>query len=107
MFTRIVKMNCNPGQAKQICKTINDKVLPILKKQQGFLDEIVLVSTTDPNQIVGQSFWNTREDAERYNRDQFPKIREMVQDVLTGTPAVETYDVDMSTTHHIIAGKAA
>jgi heme-degrading monooxygenase HmoA len=100
-------MNCNFGQANQTCKNINDKVLPILKKQQGFVDEIVLVSTTDPNHVWAQSFWNTREDAERYNRDQYPKIREMIQDVLASEPVVETYDVHLSTSHRIVAGKAA
>jgi heme-degrading monooxygenase HmoA len=85
---------------------MNDKVLPILKKQQGFVDEIVLVSSTDPNHVLAQSFWNSREDAERYNRDQFPKIREMMQDVLASPPAVETYDVDTYATHRITS-KAA
>jgi quinol monooxygenase YgiN len=107
MFTRIVTMTCKPGQAKQVCKNITDKILPLLKKQQGFLDEILLVSATDPNRVVGQSFWKSREEAERYHRDQFPKIREMMQEALTGAPVVETYDVDTSTTHHIMSGQAA
>ncbi len=107
MFIRIVKMTCKPGQAKQACQNINDKILPILKKQQGFLGEILLVSTTNPDHLPGQSFWNTREEAERYHRDQFPKIREMMQDGLTGAPQVETCDVEISTTHRITAGKAA
>ena len=107
MFTRVVRLTCKSGQAKQACKSINDKVLPILKKQQGFLDEIVRVSTTDPNHILVESFWDSREDAEHYNRDQFPKIREIMQDVLTSPPVVETYDVDTSSVHRIKAGKAA
>jgi heme-degrading monooxygenase HmoA len=107
MFTRVVKLTCKPGQTKQACKNMNDKVLPILKKQQGFMDETILVSTNDPDHVLALSFWNTREDAERYNRDQFPKIRDMMQDVLASPPAVETYDVDTSTTHRITSGKAA
>lgn len=107
MFTRIVRLSCKPGQAKQVCSSINDKVLPIMERQQGFLDEILLVSNTDPNHVLSQSFWNSRKDAERYDRDEFPKIREMMRDLLAGTPVVETYDVDTSTPHRITSGKAA
>ena len=107
MFARVVTINCKPGQGKQACKSINDKILPILKKQQGFLDEMVLVSTTDQDQVIAQSFWKTREDAERYHRDQFSKIRELIQDMLDSSPEVETYDVDTSTSHRVASGKAA
>ena len=33
MFTRIVELTTKPGKNKQLSDTINDKVLPILKKQ--------------------------------------------------------------------------
>jgi heme-degrading monooxygenase HmoA len=107
MFTRVVSMTCKPGQAKQACNSIKDIALPILRKQKGFLDEIVLVSSTDPNEVLGLSFWNSREDAEAYHREQFPKIRERLEDALATAPIVETYDVDISTAHRITAGKAA
>jgi heme-degrading monooxygenase HmoA len=107
MFARVVKLTCKPGQTKQACQTMNDKVLPILKKQQGFQDELVLVSTNDPQQLLAESFWKSREDAERYHRDQFQKIREIMQDVLATAPVVDTYDVETSMSHRISAGKAA
>ncbi len=47
MYTRIVEFTTKPGKASELCETINDKVLPILKKQTGFVDETVLVSDTE------------------------------------------------------------
>jgi hypothetical protein len=44
MFTRIVELTTKPGKDKQLSDTINDKILPILKKQKGFVDETVLIS---------------------------------------------------------------
>ena len=44
MFTRIVEVTTKPENAKELSNTINDKVLPVLKKQDGFVDETVLVS---------------------------------------------------------------
>jgi hypothetical protein len=46
-------------------------------------------------------------DAEAYNREQFPKIRERMEDALATAPIVETYEVDISTAHRVTAGKAA
>jgi len=107
MFTRIVEVTTKSGKARELTTTINDKVLPILKKQAGFVDETVLVSDTDPNRVLSLSFWNTREDAERYNREQYPAIHEMVRHLLETEPAIRTFNVDSSTTHKIVARKAA
>ena len=101
MFTRVVEGKCKPGKTNEFCSTVTKKVLPILQKQQGFQDEIVLVASTDPSQVLMLSFWNTREDAERYHREQFTKIAEMVRPLGDGDPVVKAYDVNTSTVHHI------
>jgi hypothetical protein len=48
MFTRVVELISKSGKAKELSDTINEKVVPILKKQRGFVDETVLVSDADP-----------------------------------------------------------
>ena len=95
------------GKGPRTRQHINDKVLPILKKQAGFVDETLLVSDTEPNQILALSFWNSKEDAERYQREQYPAIHEMVRHLLEAEPVIRTFNVDSSTTHRIAAGKAA
>jgi len=56
MFTRIVELTTKPGKNEQLSATINDKVLSILKKQKGFVDEMVLISDKEDNRVVGLSF---------------------------------------------------
>ena len=107
MFTRIVELTAKPGKNKQLSDVINDKVLPILKKQKGFVDETVLVSDKDDNRVLSLSFWNTKEDAEQYHRVQYQKVHETVQHLLESEPVIRTFDVHTSTTHRIAAGKAA
>jgi len=107
MFTRVVEITSKSGKTKELSNTINEKVLPILKKQTGFVDEAVLVSDTEPTRILGLSFWNSKEDAERYHREHFPKIQEMLKPLLETEPVVRTFDVHTSTTHRIAPGKAA
>ena len=108
MFTRTVEVTSKSGKARELTSTINDKVLPILKKQAGFVDETLLVSETEPNQILALSFWNSKEDAERYQREQYPAIHEMVRHLLEAEPVIRTFNVESSTTHKVgVAQKAA
>ena len=107
MFTRVVELTTKSGTARELTTLINDKVLPILKKQAGFVDETLLVSDTEPNRVLAISFWNTREDAERYQEEQYPAIHEMIGHLLETEPLVRTFNVASSTTHKITASKAA
>jgi quinol monooxygenase YgiN len=107
MYTRVVELTSKPGKAREVSETINDKVLPILKKQAGFVDEAVLVSDTESTRVLGLSFWNKREDAERYHQEQYPKVNEILEPLLAAEPVIRTFDVHTSTTHRITAGKAA
>jgi heme-degrading monooxygenase HmoA len=107
MFTRTVEVTTKSGKAQELSNIINDKVVPILKEQIGFLDETVLVSDTEPNRVLAISFWNTKEDAERYQREQYPAIHVMIRQLLETEPVVRTFNVDSSTTHKIAASKAA
>jgi heme-degrading monooxygenase HmoA len=107
MFTRTVELTTKSGKGRDLANTINDKVLPILKKQTGFVDETLLVSDVEPDRILALSFWNSKEDAERYHRERYPAIHEMVRHLLETEPVVRTFNVDSSITHKIEAGKAA
>ena len=107
MFTRVVEVKTNSGKAREVCNTIRDKALPILKNQNGFVDEVTLVSTTDPNRVLAISFWKTREDAQQYQTQQFQNITSLIRSQIESDPHVDTFDVDTSTSHRIAAGKAA
>lgn len=107
MFTRVVDIHAKPGKARELSATVSDKVLPILKKQPGFVDEITLVSNTNPDRILALSFWQSEEHAQRYHNDHFEKINEMVTPLLQTAPQVETFNVDISTLQKISKGKAA
>jgi heme-degrading monooxygenase HmoA len=107
MFTRVVEINSKTGKAHELANQIQDKVLPILRQQAGFLDETILTSETEPNRVLALSFWKSREDAERYEREQYPKITQMLSSLLETTPTVRTFQVHTSTPHKVAAGKAA
>jgi heme-degrading monooxygenase HmoA len=107
MFTRAVELTSKPGKSKELAKAINERAVPILKKQQGFVDEIVLVSDAEPDHVLALSFWNKRSDAEQYHREQYPKIHETLRQLLDAEPMIRTFDVHSSITHKVAADKAA
>ena len=107
MFTRIVECHVKPGKKQEATTKMNNEILPILQKQPGFVDMIGLTHEHDPERLVALSFWKSKEDAERYHREHFNRVSELLKTYLTDTPKVETYNVETSTTHRIAAGKAA
>ena len=107
MFTRIVELTTKPGKDRQLADTIDGKVLPILKKQKGFVYEIVFVSDKEDNRVLAQGFWNTKEDAEQYHRAEYQNVHEAIRHLLESEPVIRTFNVHSSTNVKIAAGKAA
>jgi quinol monooxygenase YgiN len=107
MYTRVVELTTKPGKARELAEAITDKVLPILKQQTGFVDETVLVSDTELHRVLALSSWNSKENAERYHREQYARITDLLKPFLVTEPVVRTFDVHTSTTHKIAASEAA
>lgn len=107
MFTRIVELHVKPEKRDELNQRLRNEVLPILQKQPGFVDLVALIHENDPERHVAISFWKSKEDAERYHREHFNRITDMIKPLIKRDPKVETFNVDTSTTHRIAAGKAA
>ena len=96
MFSRILTMHPKPDSITQLTKTLEEQVLPQLRKQEGFKDEIFFLSP-DTKDAVVISFWDRKESAEAYNRTAYPQVLQSVKDLLEGSPLVKTYDIVSST----------
>lgn len=107
MFSRVVAVRTKEGKARQLAKTIEEKILPILESQTGFVDEVVLLSDTEPDQILALSFWKNPEDAERYTHEQFPRVNELIAHLIESAPVSRTFIVDAFSSHGVVAGEKA
>ena len=106
MFTRHVVMQLKPKTAPEFTRLIEKEVIPMLRKQKGFLDEVTFISP-DLTEAVGNSFWETKTDAENYSRTGYPEVMKSLETVVNGTPTVGTANVSNSTFHKIAAANAA
>jgi len=101
MFARSVSMRLKSNSVPEFTRTLENDVLPVLRKQTGFRDEITFVH--DGVEAVGISLWDQKVQAETYERETYPQILKSLAKVVEGTPKVQTYEVCNSTVHEIAA----
>jgi heme-degrading monooxygenase HmoA len=102
MFTRNVTMKLKANTAPEFNRLIENEILPLLRKQPGFRDEITFVAP-ERSEVVAISFWETKENCETYNRTGYPELLKIVANVVEGTPKVETFELLTSTLHKLAA----
>jgi heme-degrading monooxygenase HmoA len=102
MHARNVSIRLRPDSAAEFTKTLENEVIPLLRKQKGFQDEITFVAAGGL-EAVAISFWDEKEDAESYNHATYPEVQKALMKVLAGPPHVRTYEVSNSTLHKIAA----
>jgi hypothetical protein len=100
MFARNVSIHLKSNTLSDYTRTFEHDVLPLLRKQNGFQDEITFAGPggVDVNAI---SLWTNKADAEAYNTNIYPQVLKTMAKFIEGTPKVQTSDVVNSTFHKI------
>ncbi len=102
MFARTVRMQLRPNSVPEFTLTVEKEIIPLLRKQQGFRDEITFVPS-DGKEAIAISLWERKENAEAYSRGAYPEVLKAMAKVVEGTPQVQTSEVSNSTWHKIAA----
>ncbi len=102
MFARTVRMQLKPNSGPEFTLMVEREIIPLLRKQQGFKDEITFVPSGG-KEAVAISLWEQKENAEAYNRGAYPEVLKAMAKVVEGTPQVQTSEVSNSTWHKIAA----
>jgi heme-degrading monooxygenase HmoA len=106
MFARRVYLQLKPNTVAELTKRLETQIVPLLRKQKGFQDEIAFVAQGG-KEAFGISLWDSAEDAEAYSRAAYPEVAKLLAAVVEGTPRVETFEVANSTFHKIAAAVTA
>jgi hypothetical protein len=106
MFARTVTMNLKADSSAEFTRTLENQIIPLLRKQKGFQDGITLLGPRR-TEAVAISFWDQIENADAYAREVYPEVLRTLAKIVEGTPKVESYEVSNSTFHKIAARTAA
>jgi hypothetical protein len=77
-------------------QTFENDVLPLLRKQKGFKDEIMFAGSGGID-VTAISLSENKKDADNYNTNTYPQVLKTLARFIEGTPQVHTFDVVTST----------
>jgi hypothetical protein len=106
MFARRLNMQLKPNTVGELTKVLESQVIPTLRAQRGFRDELVFIGP-NAKEAFAISLWDAKENAESYGRDRYPEIAKALSRVVEGTPQLQTYEVLTSTVQNRQAGMPA
>jgi len=104
MFGQQVTLKLKPNSTREFTRIADAEISPILRKQKGFLDEITLIAP-ERSEAIANSFWDTKADADAYNRTAYPGVLKALSNVIDGTPTVKNFEFANSTFHKSAASK--
>lgn len=99
MYARNVAIHLKPNTMSEFRRTFDTSVLPILRKQTGFQDEIIFSAEPGGKDVTAISLWDTKAHAEAYSTTGYTEVLKRLNLVLDGIPKVIVSDVISSTLH--------
>lgn len=106
MFARKLSIHLKPNTLAEFTKTFEQEILPLLRKQKGFKDEITFAAP-GTSEVLAISLWDSKQNADTYDSGAYKNILKMLEKVLDGSPTVGTSEVLHSTFPERIASVSA
>ena len=100
MFARHVSIHLKSNMLSDYVRTLENEVLPLLRKQKGFKDELTL-SNPGSLDVTAISLWESKANAETYNTNTYPQVLRTFERMIDGTPKVQTFEAVSSTFHKV------
>jgi len=102
VYARNVTFRIKPNMQHDYTHTFENQILPLLKKQKGFKEEITLCNPSSQD-AVSISQWEHKNNADDYNTRAYPEVLKTLGNVIDGTPRVQTFETVVSTLHRVLA----
>ena len=88
-FARNVHFQIKKGKETEFTNCWEKEILPLLRKQNGFQEEVNLLNPKGAEFI---SLWDSRKNAETYAAETYPTVLAKLNPFLEGTPRVDTFE---------------
>ena len=107
MFARIVEFLPKLEKKEEFIKVVRNEVLPILKKQNGFLEMLPFFPEIKNEKVITITLWMEKKDIERYEREVFLKVEEILKPYLLTPLTYKHYEVETTLCEHFVQALAA
>jgi hypothetical protein len=108
MIARILNLELKLEKKEEFVKVVKNQVLPILKKQTGFLEILPFFpEKMREEKAITISLWTTKLDAECYEREVYPKVVDILKPFLTTPVEVKYYNLETTLCEHFVEALAA
>jgi hypothetical protein len=100
MFARNVSFRLKSNTHSDYTRTLENEILPLLRKQKGFKEELTLSNPSSPD-AISISLWENKANADAYNTNAYPEVLKALARFIDGTPKVQTFEAVTSTFHNV------
>jgi heme-degrading monooxygenase HmoA len=108
MFARILNCEVKLETKEEFVKVVKNEIVPILKKQTGFLEVLPFFPEKMKEQkVFAISLWATKADSERYEREIYPKVLSILKPYLTAAVHVNHYILETTVCQHFVEALVA
>jgi heme-degrading monooxygenase HmoA len=86
----------------ELIKTVRQEILPILKKQPGFLELLPFLPEIATEHMFAITLWADQRDVEKYLTEAFPSVEQILKPLVTTPVTARTYTVETSVCKHLV-----
>jgi len=108
MFARVLDFELKLDKKEEFLKVLKREVLPILKKQTGFLEILPFFpENLKETKLFFISLWTTKLDAERYDKETYNKVYDIVKPFMTTPVVLNFYNLETTLCEHFVEALTA
>ena len=100
MFARIMELVPRWEMKPEMIKSVKNEILPIMRKQQGFLELLPFIPELQTDRVIVISLWTEKKHFEKYQKDVYPKVQQILKPFLLEPPMLRMYTVETTLCEH-------
>ncbi len=94
MFARILEFVPLMEKKDEFIRVVKKDVLPILKKQDGFLEILPLVPENKTEKVLAVTLWTDKKEFERDEQEWSPRVEQILKPYLSTPAARNLYTLE-------------
>ena len=107
MIARILDFEVKMEKKDEFVKVMKNEILPILKRQNGFQEILPFFPERMKDRIFAITLWTSKKDVERYERETYPRVFDIVKPFMTTPVGVNYYNLETTLCQHFMESLAA